>query len=267
MRRDGGDRAMCQVLLLAAVVSLGCTAREHPSSQHPSTARPATQPNASRENVFELLHPSWVSTVRQLEPGTRSGTFRYVERASILKADFAKVEDANLGVDLKPGTYMVALGASFPDGATDHIEFHIDKKGALRYLSPKFLKLTQSSPPERSGSTATAERIGGCIGIAVLDWSAAVPETPQEDFAYVRPAILVTAILPDSPAIDAGLLPGDVIDRINGKAVEASADIHGQSETFIKQIRSLLPGTTVKLRVIREGGQPLEVEVKLANGH
>jgi hypothetical protein len=139
--------------------------------------------------------------------------------------------------------------------------------------------LTRGSPaPTPPPSSAPAEPAGGYIGIAVLDWAVGMVGKPMtsgdgkpngwiilaSDWGNVRPALCVRAILPDSPAIDAGLLPGDVIDQIDGKPVQGGADMKGQIDRFVTQIRSLPPGTLVKLRVLRNGERPRVAEVKLA---
>jgi len=67
---------------------------------------------------------------------------------------------------------------------------------------------------------------------------------------------LLTAILPDTPAAEAGLQAGDIVTAVNETAIDAEnnlADLLNQSD----------PGDTVSLRVIREGAE-IEVEVTLA---
>ena len=67
---------------------------------------------------------------------------------------------------------------------------------------------------------------------------------------------LVTEVGPDTPAAKAGLMPGDVVVAINGKAV-AGAD------NLIVSMSQLRPGTKADLKVYR-GGQPKIIPVTLA---
>ncbi len=59
---------------------------------------------------------------------------------------------------------------------------------------------------------------------------------------------LVSNVSPNSPAEKAGLKPGDVVRRIDGKPVADSAD-------FAQDVASRAPGSTVDMTVLRDGSQ------------
>jgi serine protease Do len=67
--------------------------------------------------------------------------------------------------------------------------------------------------------------------------------------------IMVASVLPDSPALAAGLRPGDWITEYNGQAVLESRS-HEDLPLFNQMVLSTTPGTAVTLRGIRDG-QPL----------
>ena len=66
---------------------------------------------------------------------------------------------------------------------------------------------------------------------------------------------LVGQVTPGSPAAKAGLEAGDLIEKVDGKAVS-------NSEQLVASIRNHKPGDTVKLTVDRDG-KPLELEARL----
>jgi hypothetical protein len=138
--------------------------------------------------------------------------------------------------------------------------------------------LTQGSPPatqEDLPPTTAPAAPPVLLGIAVGDFFVPIDGTRQKtgmgmitiikkfDRQHVRPVVLVQGVLPGSPAIDAGLMAGDQIAQVDGKPVEGDDQMKGQSETFLAYIRGLPSGAVVKLRVLREGEPPREVQVKL----
>jgi serine protease Do len=67
----------------------------------------------------------------------------------------------------------------------------------------------------------------------------------------------VTSILPGSPALKAGLKPGDVVVGVDTHRVNSSADLQ-------ERLYTVAPGTTVKLEVERGASQSV-ITVKLAD--
>jgi S1-C subfamily serine protease len=71
-----------------------------------------------------------------------------------------------------------------------------------------------------------------------------------------RSVAAVAGVEPESPAEASGLAPGDLVEAIDGLAVD---DVEG----FVAQIAQSSPGSLLALRV-RRGGQPQTIEVKVA---
>ncbi|PYQ48398.1 MAG: peptidase [Acidobacteria bacterium] len=67
---------------------------------------------------------------------------------------------------------------------------------------------------------------------------------------------IVSDVTGDSPADKAGVKPGDVVIGVDGRAVEDNGDLS-------RYIASKPPGTTVNLRILREGSQEQTIAVKL----
>jgi hypothetical protein len=79
-----------------------------------------------------------------------------------------------------------------------------------------------------------------------------------------EPAIYVLAIAPSSPAIDADLLPGDLIVKVNGKAVDLDEN-GSQLPKFAEQITQSEPGTVLRFTIRRNEGLEREVGVKIGS--
>jgi S1-C subfamily serine protease len=73
------------------------------------------------------------------------------------------------------------------------------------------------------------------------------------DFAFAGPGVKVAGVTPGSPAEKAGVKEGDVILRVDGRAVANLA-------SFSEILRGLTPGQTVKALVSR-AGQELSLDV------
>jgi serine protease Do len=73
--------------------------------------------------------------------------------------------------------------------------------------------------------------------------------TPLSDqlAAYfgAKGGVLVSSVVPDSPAAAAGLKAGDVVTSINGRAVSAPGDV-------IEDVRRSRPGDALTLEVVRD---------------
>jgi len=76
------------------------------------------------------------------------------------------------------------------------------------------------------------------------------------DFAFSGKGVGVSGTVPNSPAEKSGILKGDVITAVNGKAVFGLRD-------YAKALRQFKPGDKIKLNVVR-GGKTLEIELVLA---
>jgi serine protease Do len=73
-------------------------------------------------------------------------------------------------------------------------------------------------------------------------------ELAQQFGLPVKQGIILTSVEPGSPAARAGLRPQDIIVKGNDTAVTSGGDLR-------KLLRSLTPGTTVRLDVIRPNGR------------
>ena len=94
--------------------------------------------------------------------------------------------------------------------------------------------------------------VRGSLGVDVQDLS---PRVATALGIKASSGALVTNVLPDSPAAKAGLKPGDLVTRINGKPVADAQDL--------RNAQGLAPlGSTLKLGVDR-GGRQLVIDARL----
>lgn len=113
------------------------------------------------------------------------------------------------------------------------------------------------------GSRTTHPPLGGAyLGIhPTFTWvnknptklppNAIFPIPPGSDTSFI-PGIQVMEVAPGSPAIDAGLLPDDVIIEMNDHAVPVDPkDGYADLQAFTRELLALAPGNAVKLKVRR----------------
>lgn len=93
----------------------------------------------------------------------------------------------------------------------------------------------------------------GWLGVLIQE----VSRDLAESFGLSRPrGALVAEVMPDSPAAEAGLKPGDIILEFNGERINLSSDLPPKvGQTPI--------GETAKLQVLRQGERQ-QIEVKIA---
>jgi Do/DeqQ family serine protease len=80
--------------------------------------------------------------------------------------------------------------------------------------------------------------VRGWIGVGVQDLNPELAESLNLD---AKEGALVTQVLNNSPAEQAGLQPGDVISHINGKQIDSSKDL-------INLVTGVVPGKRIELR-------------------
>jgi S1-C subfamily serine protease len=95
------------------------------------------------------------------------------------------------------------------------------------------------------------------LGISMTDLSPTTRrELNQEKNLKIQPktGVVISGVMENSPAEESGLLPGDVIQKINGKPVKTAALVQ-------KQIESSTVGDILEIEVNRNGKiQTLKVE-------
>jgi C-terminal processing protease CtpA/Prc len=84
---------------------------------------------------------------------------------------------------------------------------------------------------------------GSWLGVETRDINA---EKVKELKLSAERGVLLTSVMPDSPAAKAGLKENDVITEINGQRIEGAAQ-------FRRLIREIPAGRTVQLNLIRDG--------------
>ncbi len=122
-------------------------------------------------------------------------------------------------------------------------------------------------PPRGIGGAGTADGMGTArllvkfLGLAV--GKKAQPEVVLRGFLGialedVKDSVVVTAVLADSPAAEAGVKVGDRISRFQGKAVASAADVH-------QLAAKLSPHETARLTVTR-GNDSHTIHIKAGKG-
>jgi serine protease Do len=94
--------------------------------------------------------------------------------------------------------------------------------------------------------------IRGYLGISIQDIT---PELAGAFNASAGKGALIGDVTPDSPSAKAGLKKGDVIEELNSQPITGANDLK-------LKIATLSPGTTVRLKIIRDGKEQ-EVPVTL----
>jgi S1-C subfamily serine protease len=86
-----------------------------------------------------------------------------------------------------------------------------------------------------------------CGGLPIAEWETVFPES------Y---GVVITRVLPDTPAAAAGLQEGDRILTVGGQELDSESDL-------AELVTAYEPGDTVTLEIERPGEEPLEVSVEL----
>jgi len=93
---------------------------------------------------------------------------------------------------------------------------------------------------------------GGRLGVAFVPLD---EQVAQEHNLDMTEGALITEVLPDSPAADAGLQADDVVTAVNNEPVD-------EEHTLRDRLVAYEPGDTISLSVMR-GGESMEIEVTL----
>ncbi len=93
----------------------------------------------------------------------------------------------------------------------------------------------------------------GYLGVTIQDLTA---ELAKSFGLSDTRGVLVSQVMPDTPAEKAGMKQGDVIVSLDGKAVDTSASLRNE-------VAMTVPGTTMKVGVVRDGkNRTLNVKVE-----
>lgn len=92
----------------------------------------------------------------------------------------------------------------------------------------------------------------GWLGVSVQKLT---PEIAKAYKVKEEGGIIIGDVFKDSAAAKAGVKRGDVVMKLNGEHVE-------DTDWFVQHVRSLAPGSTAKLDIIR-GGKKMTIKVKL----
>jgi S1-C subfamily serine protease len=168
-----------------------------------------------------------------------NGNGRSGELQNLLQTD-AAINPGNSGgplIDVE-GRLVGINTAAVQAGAAENIGFSIPIDEALPVIEEIL-----SEPPEKRAW------LGVTLG----------PVTPSAAFEFGLPedleGALILAVVPDSPAAEAGLDVGDVVLSVDGDEV-------GDSDGLIDLLRRSDPGEVVELEVFR-GGETDTIEVEL----
>lgn len=128
---------------------------------------------------------------------------------------------------------------------------------SLVFLTPSITLAQHRHPAAR---TAPQERPQAAQPSAQRPWLGVsvqelTPEAASEKNVPVDKGLLVSSVMDAGPADRAGLMPGDVITKLNGANVSSTND-------FISRVQSLKAGDTVTLEISRDQS-PMEVGVTL----
>jgi carboxyl-terminal processing protease len=121
-------------------------------------------------------------------------------------------------------------------------------EGALRGVARRLDPYSDYFPPEQYVAFKQEHVEGEFFGVGIS------VERDPADTGYVR----IVAPLDNSPALAAGLRPGDRISAVDGRPVQDHP-----FEQVILMIKGK-EGTLVRLTILREGAEPFDVELKRA---
>jgi serine protease Do len=173
--------------------------------------------SAKSRGVGITQYEDFIQTDAAINPGNSGGPLLNVEGKAI---------GINTAIFSQSGGYM-GIGFAIPINMAKTVEKQLKESG----------KVTR-----------------GYIGI-VMQPEKITPELAEALGLKDNKGVLITEVVPDSPADKAGLVRRDVIRKINGKAVE-------DWQSFRNEVALLKPGTSIDLTVVRDGNEKeLTVEV------
>jgi serine protease DegS len=141
----------------------------------------------------------------------------------------------------------------------------IDSQGQLVGINTAVLNRNYGGP-EGIGFAIPVNLVRGVMdqivkqGRVVRGWLGLEPQDLSEEQAAQLgltngPGVVVANILVQSPAFEAGVRPGDILEQLNGAAVRSAQEV-------VSKVAALKPGAPVELR-IRRGGRTSNVKIKV----
>ena len=124
----------------------------------------------------------------------------------------------------------------------------------LVYQSDLFAKYIASPPGENDPKVVNDGAFLGVFSQPLTDDLAEYWKLPQDG------GIVVSTVMPDSPAAAAGILPGDVIVNFNNTPLKLKLD--REVANFTKLVRDAGIGAPVPVKILR-AGQPVDTNVTL----
>jgi serine protease Do len=150
-------------------------------------------------------HGALVGDVSPNSPAQRSGLLK---GDIILELNGKPVEDAN--------QLRMSISMMSPDAG---VTLKVFRGGAEREVAVKLAELPVKEASVRSDSNVTKSALSG---VAVEDVDAQTAR--QLGLPANTAGVVVTSISPSSPAVDSGLLRGDVIQEVNRQPVKNTSD-------------------------------------------
>lgn len=113
------------------------------------------------------------------------------------------------------------------------------------------------TPPDQTQESIEAEEA----------WLGVFTQPLKEDYARYwkipeAGGLIVSTVIPDSPAANAGMLPGDIIRRFDGQPIRAIQDRDVLS--FTQLVKEKAPDTEVEVELLR-GGESIELTTTLGS--
>ena len=231
------------VARVGALLVIGFLATSVVKAQPPATTRPPSatlgvEIQAPREGAAEKgivvqdLDPEGPAAKAGIKPGD-----------TIVKVGDKEVSDYNSLVDMlrkhKPG---------------DKLSVKVMRDGKEHALDVT-LGERRSRPSPRSSGEAPRENVPAFLGVATQ------PLTPaMKSQLKTEEGVLVTQVGPETPAARAGIRRGDVITKVDGKAV-------ADPEQLREAVRSAHAGQELTLSVARDGkSQDIKVRAEQSPG-
>lgn len=133
-------------------------------------------------------------------------------------------------------------------------DLHVRSGHPLVYQAALFQKYIDNPPSETDIDTGADQAWLGVFTQPLTDSFASYWDLPSNG------GLIISTIVPGSPAVEAGLQAGDVITEFNGTPMRAKLD--REVLGFTQLVREAGAGKQVAMKFLR-AGQPMEIQVKL----